>query len=353
MNIKVIICVLFIFSLCFSSSYAGEYLDVAPDYTAKMPDDFYYKKGYRVQWWYFTGHLFTDSGREFGYEIAFFVVNVQKKDYKSRFGVNDIYISHFAVSDVLKNKFYYHDKTDTGAYGYAGAEESRLRVWVGRDTLEGTVTNISLEASDSDMDKALALQLRPKKPVILNGEKGYSRKSETSPLISSIYFSYTNIETEGILKIGEEEYSIKGKSWFDREISSRGLGDNQKGWDWFAIQLYDNREIMLYIIRNKNGSIDTYSSGTFVYSDGRYRRLLKNDFTVKVLSHYTSEKTGARYPAQWEINIPSEKIFLKVTPLIKDQEVIAYSSTGNYYWEGACTVEGDEKGRAYVEMTGY
>jgi predicted secreted hydrolase len=351
MKMKGLICVLFIVFLCFSASYAGEYLDVTPDYTVNIPDDFYYKKDYRVQWWYFTGHLFTDSGREFGYEIAFFVVNVQKRHYTSRFGVQDIYISHFAISDVMGNKFYFHDKTDTGAYGYAGADDSRLRVWVEKDILEGTVTNISIKASD--MDKSISLQLFPRKPVILNGKKGYSRKSETSSLISSIYFSYTNIETEGILKIGKEKYSIKGKSWFDREISSRGLGDHQKGWDWFAIQLYDNREIMLYLIRNNDGSIDAYSSGTFIYPDGRYRSLLQQDFTVRVLSYYTSEKTGARYPAQWEIKIPSEKIFLKVTPLMKDQEVLAYSSTGNYYWEGTCKVEGDEKGRAYVEMTGY
>jgi predicted secreted hydrolase len=350
-NVKVLSSFLFIILLSFSASYAWEYLDVKPDYTVKIPDDFYYKKNYRIQWWYVTGHLFTDSGREFGYEIAFFVVNVQKRDYKSRFGVNDIYISHFAVSDVMENKFYFQDKTETGAYGYAGAEDNRLRVWVERDTLEGTVTNISIKASD--MDKTIELHLLPTKPIILNGERGFLRKSETSPLISSIYFSYTNIKTQGKLKIGEKEYNIKGKSWFDREISSRGLGDHQKGWDWFAIQLHDNREIMLYIIRNKDGSIDTYSSGTFIYPDGRYRHLLKDDFTVKILYHYTSEKTGARYPAQWEIKIPSEKIFLKVTPLMKDQEVIAYRSTGNYYWEGACNVEGDEKGRAYVEMTGY
>jgi predicted secreted hydrolase len=202
-NMKVLQCVLFIVFLSFSASYAGEYLDVMPDYTVKIPDDFYYKKDYRVQWWYFTGHLFTDSGREFGYEIAFFVVNVQKRDYKSRFGINNVYISHFAVSDIMKNKFYFHDKTDTGAFGFAGAEDNRLKVWVERDTLEGTVTNISLKASD--MDKSIALQLLPKKQAILNGEKGYSRKSETSPLISSIYFSYTNIETEGVLKIGDDE----------------------------------------------------------------------------------------------------------------------------------------------------
>jgi len=350
-HVKILGSLLFIILLFSPGAFSGQYLDVKPDYTVKVPDDFYYKKDYRVQWWYFTGHLLTDSEREFGYEIAFFVVNVQKRDYKSRFGVNDIFVSHFAVSDVMENKFYFYDKTDTGAYGYAGASNNRLKVWVEGDTLEGVVENISLKASD--MDKTIELQLLSTKPIILHGEKGYSRKSETSPLISSIYFSYTNLKTQGRLKIGKDEYHVKGISWFDRELSSREPGDNQKGWDWFAIQLHDNREIMLYSIRHKDGSIDTYSNGTFIYSDGRYRRLLKDDFSVKVLNHYTSDKTGARYPARWEIKIPAENISLRVTPLMKDQEVIAYSSTGNYYWEGTCNVEGDAKGRAYVEMTGY
>jgi predicted secreted hydrolase len=351
MKMRVLSSVLFMMLAVLPVSFAEEYIDVTPDYTVKIPDDFYYKRNHRVQWWYVTGHLFTDSGREFGYEIAFFVVNVQKRKYMSRFGVKDIFISHFAVSDIRENNFYFSDKTDTGAFGYAGAKDNGLKIWVERDTLEGTLTNISIRASDSD--KGITLQLIPKKPIVLNGERGYSRKAETSPLISSIYFSYTNIETEGILRIGRDEYHVKGKSWFDREISSRGLGDHQEGWDWFAIQLHDSREIMLYVIRNKDGLVDEYSSGMFIYPQGKYRRLLKDDFTVKVLDHYTSDKTGARYPAQWNIEVPSENLSLRVTPLMRDQEFIAYSSTGNYYWEGTCSVEGDAKGRAYVELTGY
>jgi predicted secreted hydrolase len=348
---KVLYCVLLIILLSLSAAYAGEYQDVTPDYTVKIPDDFFYKKGYRVQWWYFTGHVFDEKGREFGYELTFFIVNVQNRDYHSRFGVNKIIISHFAVSDIAGENFIFSDKADSGAYGFSGADENRLKVWIEDDILEGTLGHMFVKASDKE--KTIELQLYPVKPVVLNGEGGYSRKSEESPLLSSIYFSLTNLKTEGTLRIGNNIYHIKGTSWFDRELSSRGPGDHQKGWDWFALQLDDDREIMLYILRHEDGSIDTYSSGTFIYPDGRYRRLLKDDFTVKVLSHYTSEKTGARYPAQWEITIPSEKILLKITPLMEDQEVIAYSTTGNYYWEGTCKVEGDVRGRAYVEMTGY
>jgi len=110
---------------------------------------------------------------------------------------------------------------------------------------------------------------------------------------------------------------------------------------------------MLYILRNKDGSIDPYSSGTFVYRDGNYRHLSNNDFSVNVLARYTSEHTGARYPSEWEVRIPSEKVVARIIPLLEDQEVLVCYSTGNYYWEGDCKVEGSAKGRAYVEMTGY
>jgi predicted secreted hydrolase len=347
---KKLVVIFLLISFC-SFSQAQEYLDVTKDSRPQFPEDFFFKKDYRVQWWYFTGHLFDPGGREFGYELTFFTVNIQKRDYKSRFGVNRIYISHFAVSDIAGNRFLFYDKADTGVYDSAGAKDNRLDVRVGQNALDGTTGKMHIRASDKD--KEIDLQLIPVKPVVLNGEDGYSRKSEESPLIASLYFSYTNLETEGKLKMGDRVFKVKGKSWFDREISSRELGRRQAGWDWFAIQLDSRSEIMLYILRNGDGSVDPYSSGTFVYRDGRYRHLSNNDFSLKVLARYTSGRTGARYPSEWEIRIPSEKIVVRIIPLLGDQEVLAYDSTGNYYWEGTCRVDGSAKGRAYVEMTGY
>lgn len=330
---------------------AQEYLDITADYRVKVPEDFFYKKDYRVQWWYFTGHLIDERGREFGYELTFFAVNVQQKPYESRFGVSRLYISHFAVSDIAGNAFHFSDDIDAGIYDYAGAADDRLRVWIGNNRLDGSIQDIRLQASDGR--KSIDLRLKPTKPLVLNGINGYARKSEESPLIASAYFSYTRMHTRGTLTLGDNVHSVTGQSWFDREISTRGLAKRQAGWDWFALQLDDNAEIMLYLLRNRDGSLDRHSSGTFVYPDGTYRHLEKEDFSVTVVAHYRSKKTGARYPARWEISIPAAKVHLRVTPLIQDQEVMALYSTGNYYWEGACRVEGSSRGRAYVEMTGY
>ncbi len=340
-----------LFFLSLRVASAGEFREITKGYSLTFPRDFYYKEGYRVQWWYFTGHLFTPEGREFGYELTFFVAGVQRRAYKSRFGVRDIYISHFAISDVKGDSYSSFDKADSGAYGFAGAESDRLKVWVDGNELEGTIIRMHLRAQGGD--KALDLKLVPVKPVVLNGDNGYSRKSEESPEIASWYFSYTDLKTEGSLTLGGKTLPVNGKSWFDREISSGKMGKSERGWDWFSIQLDDGRDVMLYVMRNKDGTFDPYSSGTFVYRNGEYRHLNLADFSITVLAHYTSKETGAEYPSQWRVRVPSEKLDLHITPLIEDQEFIASSSTGNYYWEGDCAVTGSATGRAYVELTGY
>lgn len=341
---------LFLLLLFAQPSPGAEWREVTPADVVRMPDDLYFQKEYRVQWWYFTGHLFDSSGREFGYELTFFAAGVQRREYESEFGVNCIYLSHFAVSDVDGNKFYHYGNADSGAYGFAGADERRLRVWVDEASLEGSGRRMHIRARAGEI--GLDLVLAPQKPVVLHGYRGYSRKSEVSPLIASRYFSFTDLATTGTLKVGRDVLPVTGKSWFDREISSRGLVENE-GWDWFAIQLQDGREIMLYQIRNKDGTIDPFSSGTLVYQNGTYRHLTIKDFRITVLSSYTSGHTGARYPSRWEVTVPSENLKLRITPLIQDQEFIKGGVIRKIYWEGTCRVEGTAQGGAYVEMTGY
>ena len=341
---------LFCFVLLMSEAWA-EWRDVAPGSFVNLPRDLYFQKDYRIQWWYLTGHLFDRSGREFGYELTFFCAGVQRRVYESPFGVNFIYLSHFAVSDVSRKRFFHFSDADSGAFRFAGADEQRLHVRLGKMSLSGSLEKMNISARAGNIE--LALSLVPKKSAVLHGEKGYSRKAESSPLNASLYFSVTDLETQGTLKTKEGLFSVTGKSWFDRELSSRGPAENEAGWDWFALQLDDDREVMLYQLRKQDGALDPYSSGTVIYKGGAYRHLTKSDFTVTIRDHYTSKHTGARYPSKWEVAIPSEKLSITVIPLIEDQEFTEAGSIRNLYWEGTCRIEGSARGRAYVEMTGY
>ncbi len=353
MKINITVLLLTIVLLSFISiSLPEELLSPAKDYQLKFPEDLNFKKDFRIQWWYFTGHLYDEKGREFGYELTFFVVNVQKKKFNSKFGVNRIYISHFAITDVLNKKFYFSEKADSGVFGFAEMSENELNFRIDKNNLKYSISS-GFHIRAQDKEKDIELFLNPLKPPVLHGENGYFRKSEESPFIASYYFSYTNLYTHGTIKIGNHRFRVAGKSWFDREILSTLTDKKHSGWDWFSIKLDDRREIMLYVLRNKDGSIDRYSSGTFVYGDGRYRSLSIKEFSVTARSFYISKKTKAKYPIEWEVKVPSEAVNIIITALVEDQEVLAYRTTGNYYWEGTCKVEGSSNGRAYVEMTGY
>jgi predicted secreted hydrolase len=333
------------------SSQANEWQAVKPGDTVRLPKDFFYQPGYRVQWWYFTGHLFTETGREFGYELSLFAAGVQKNEYKSVFGVRTIYLSHIAVTDVQEKHFLHQERADSGSYELSGAERKQLKVWVDGDSLSGTPRRMHITGRAGDA--AFDLMLVPEKPVVLNGQQGYSRKSVASAQMASLYFSYTALKTTGRLRIGSVEHRVTGKSWFDRELFSEGLGKSGSGWDWFALQLDDGREIMLYHLRKKDGNVDSFSSGTVVARDGTYRHLTVTDFTIRATASYRSEHTGIRYPSSWDIEVPSELLRLTVTPLIQDQEFLAPGISGNAYWEGTCSIEGSSRGRAYAELTGY
>ncbi len=339
---------LFLAATAFS---ADEWRMVRQGETVRFPESFYFQPDYRVQWWYFTGHLFDETGREFGYELSLFAAGVQHRAFSSKFGVSSIFLSHTAVTDVQGKQFLHAGHADSGAYGFSGASKQELKVWVDSESLEGLPDRMHIKGATGT--SSFDLVLLPRKPIVLNGVDGYSRKSEESPEIASLYFSFTDLETRGSLRIGPAEFRVTGTSWFDRELFSQWLGSDEAGWDWFALQLDDGRQIMLYQLRKKNGSVDAFSSGTIVYKDGSYRHLGVTDFSIEPTSSYRSKHTGVRYPSSWRIEIPSEKVRMSVIPLLQDQEFLSPGLTGGVYWEGTCRIEGSSSGRAYVELTGY
>jgi predicted secreted hydrolase len=140
----------------------------------------------------------------------------------------------------------------------------------------------------------------------------------------------------------------------DREWSTSALGPDLVGWDWFALQLDDGRELMLYRLRRRDGGIDPASQGTLVLADGGARGLERDAVEVLALGHWTSPRGGTRYPAGWRLRIPALALELTVMPLVADQEL----DLGVRYWEGAVRVEGTAAGRplggdGYVELVGY
>jgi predicted secreted hydrolase len=158
----------------------------------------------------------------------------------------------------------------------------------------------------------------------------------------------------GTVRLGGETLQVSGEAWMDREWSTSALGEGVEGWDWFALQLDDGRELMIYLLRRRDGTVDPFSAGTLVAADGTARRLEPGDVRVETLAHWTSPHSGVRYPARWRVSVPGEELRLEVEPRVGDQEL----KVGTRYWEGAVrvTVSSTARpiaGRGYVELVGY
>jgi predicted secreted hydrolase len=147
--------------------------------------------------------------------------------------------------------------------------------------------------------------------------------------------------------------AVTGSAWMDHEWFTNQLAPNQRGWDWFSIQLDDRTELMLFQLRLMDGGIDPYSSGTFVARDGRATHLKLSDFELRPLAWWTSPKTGAKYPIRWRVAVPRLKINLECAAALPEQELVGEGEASPTYWEGAVVYSGTHTGRGYLEMTGY
>ncbi len=319
----------------------------------RFPADHGAHEEYRNEWWYFTGNLDDADGRRFGYELTLFrfsLVPALEQMLDSAWQSSQVYIGHLAVTDVADRRFHVAQRYSRGAAGLAGAIQDPIGIWLDDWRIDLDAGTWRLSASDERF--AIELALTALKPVVLNGNRGLSRKS-AEPGNASYYYSVPRLDTEGELRIDGDRHAVSGLSWLDREWGSSALSPDQRGWDWFALQLTDGSELMVYQIRRDSGEADPFSSGTFTDADGNTLHLERGDFEIDVLNTWRSERGGV-YPAEWQLHVAPLGASLRVRPVLPDQELI----TNVRYWEGAVDVSGVSagnavSGRGYVELTGY
>lgn len=342
----------------FSSDRAASEETSRPTFDTTRPLSFPKDQGShgeaRIEWWYVTGHLRSGSGTWLGYQLTFF-----RTALRSAGSGPDVHLAHFALTDVSKGSFHFDQRTHRAGVGAAWAWADHLDVANEDWRLEELGARLVLHARSGwgPTLRELSLILTPEKALVLHGKGGVSRKG-SEPQSVSRYVSYTRLKSEGWWREGDQTRAVEGTSWFDHEWGPGLLSKESAGWDWFALQLQDGRDLMLYRIRARNGGTTPFTSGTLVRKDGSSVSLAQGDFTIEETARWKSPRNGAIYPARWVIRLPREGIEAELAPLVADQELATESSTHVTYWEGACSVrspgtKGVEIGRAYVELTGY
>ncbi len=324
-----------------------------------FPNDHGPHPEYKHEWWYFTGNLDTEEGQHFGFQLTFFRIGLAPSSPQrtSAWATNQVLMAHFTVLDVAAERFYSFERFSRGAAGLAGASGAPFRVWLEDWSVEGlravrhSVPTMHLHAVEGDI--AIDLDVSSLKPVVLQGERGLSRKSAELGN-ASYYYSATKLQTKGVISIEGKPFKVSGFSWMDREWSTSALAKDQVGWDWFGLQLGDGRELMFYQLRKRDGSVDPLSRGTVVNVDGSTRTLTPEDISIEVRDQWRSPRSQARYPSRWRIRIPRHRLDLDIQPYMADQEL----DTSFRYWEGAVSVSGTTHatpvtGSGYVELVGY
>jgi len=311
---------------------------------------------HRSEWWYFTGNLTGPEGRAFGFQLTFFrfALAAGAPDQDSPWATRQAWMAHFAVSDIDGGRFHAFQRLQRGAVGLAGAETGPVRVWLDhcrmRSEQPGRLFPLLVSASQEGV--ALELRLTADKPRVLQGDAGYSRKG-ADPGNASAYYSYTRLAARGRLSLDGEDHQVTGSAWLDREWSTSALDAGLAGWDWLALQLGDGRDLMLYRLRQEDGSPGRWSAGTLVGPEGAARRLAVEDFTMEPLQRWRSPATGVAYPVGWRVQVPAAGLDLEVSPALEDQEL----RLGFRYWEGAVRARtagsGELAGTGYLELTGY
>ena len=319
-----------------------------------FPSDHGPHETFKTEWWYFTGNLNTKEGRHFGYELTFFRTALSANSLRrtSLWSSKNIYMAHFAISDVKNRSFYAFDRFSRDGLSLAGAQSKPFKVWL-EDWIVSGENTFPMVLNASEKNISINLNMSAEKPAVLQGNKGLSQKGPSRGN-ASYYYSYTRLNTEGIIKIKDNNFHVNGLSWMDREWSTSSLEANQIGWDWFAIQLSDGREVMYYQMRKKDGTIEPLSNGTLINTDGTGKYISLNDVKLQVIDYWKSSDGKAIYPSEWYLNIPEEKIKLHIIPYMPDQEL----NLTVRYWEGAVKIKGTCKeknisGNGYVELTGY
>ena len=318
---------------CRGSSDDGEksQCDMTPTGRVELPKDDGRHSDEPTEWWYWTGHLETTEGHWFGFELTFFAIEFIPGQAGQ--------MVHFAITDIDAGTFH-HDAQFSMEPALAVENGFQFAISPhtavggdGQDHLHGEVDDYVLDVSSE-----------PIKPAVFQHGDGFAEYDVSG---YTYYYSRERMSAVGTIEVAGETLEVTGTAWFDHQWGDMSQIANT-GWDWFAMQLDNSTELMIYILRPASG--DVLLGGSFTDADCLTTEIRADELEVTSLGEWTSPHTGCTYPSGWTIVFGDQTHTL--TPVLEDQELHSVGPAPRY-WEGAAIVSGDGTGRAYVELVGY
>ncbi len=318
---------------------------VVPGKAFVFPADHGPHPGFRIEWWYVTANLVDSKGVAYGVQWTLFRQAIAAGAELEGWANQQIWMGHAAVTSAQLHRT--GETFARGGIGQAGVEASPFHAWIDSWDMRGlaamnaaNIAPLALNASGADF--SYALRLDADRPLVLQGDGGYSRKSEREQ--ASYYYSQPYFTVTGSLTIDDRQAEVTGQAWLDREWSSQPLAPDQSGWDWLSLHLNSGEKLMLYRMRQTDGN---YGSGKWFTRDGTALQIASADLTMTPQAFTDIE--GRKVPTTWRIAIPKRALTIECVPL----NARSWMGTSFPYWEGPIRFFGSHAGLGYLEMTGY
>jgi predicted secreted hydrolase len=336
----------------FAQGFAGlgsetsGFASVIPGRTLTFPADLGPHPEYRIEWWYVTANLTDSAGVAYGAQWTLFRQAITPGAQQEGWADQQIWMGHAAVTRTDTHRF--SETFARGGVGQAGVETKPFRAWIDSWEMRGLdgmsdLTIAPLELKGSGADFSYTLRLDADRPLVLQGDAGFSKKSERGQ--ASYYYSQPYFRAQGTITVDEKPMQVAGSAWMDREWSSQPLASDQTGWDWFSLHLDSAEKLMLFRLRQKDGK--NYFSGNWIGADGKSVQVASADIVMTPIS--STEIADRKVPTQWSIAIPSRGLKIETAPL----NTRSWMATSFPYWEGPISFRGSHSGVGYLEMTGY
>ncbi len=319
---------------------------VVPGRTFAFPADHGPHPEFRIEWWYVTANLRDAAGTAYGAQWTLFRQATRAGAQAPGWANQQIWMGHAAATSADTHR--YTEAFARGGVGQAGVEARPFLAWIdawemrGRDGM-GVATMAPLDLTASGIDFSYALRLDADRPLVLQGDAGYSRKSERGQ--ASYYYSQPFFNASGRITLGDKPVEVTGLAWMDREWSSQPLAPDQTGWDWFSLHLNSGEKLMLYRLRQKDGRNGLM--GNWIAPDGRSVEIASPDNSITPT--VTTDVAGRKVPTAWRIAIPARGLAIETSAL----NARSWMGTSFPYWEGPISFTGSHAGLGYLEMTGY
>ena len=169
---------------------AERFAAVVPGKTFSFPDDHGPHPEYRIEWWYVTANLRDLTGTAFGVQWTLFRQASRPGPQEEGWASQQIWMGHAAVTRADTHRS--SEAFARGGVGQAGVVAKPFNAWIDSWQMRGleamrddAIAPLELAASGADF--SYALRLDADRPLVLQGDAGYSRKSEREQ--ASYYYS--------------------------------------------------------------------------------------------------------------------------------------------------------------------